>query len=71
MAQCVTLSETLRNRGIRVKDVCQSTGLGKSVVYKAMNGRKVSTTTLAKLANFLGMEIPKMEKLIDRSCKGG
>jgi len=63
--QPLTLKDEFRRRGITVRKAARLAGLSKSVIYKALSGKRVSTETAATLASSLGLTIEELDAMIE------
>lgn len=49
--------EHLRNRKIKITELCEAIGINRQNAYKAMKGSNLNNPTLQKILDYLGLEI--------------
>lgn len=52
-----SILEHLQQKGIKVTELCEATGINRQNAYKAMKGSNLNNPTLRKILDYLCLEI--------------
>ncbi len=52
-----TILEHLRQKGIKMTDLCEATGVNRQNAYKALKSTNLENPTLQKILDYLDLEI--------------